>query len=260
MSDSDRSDHVFVTGLPGGITEESLKEVFAQHGSVQWCRVCPGQGKVAGLVQMGSAEEAIFLVENMSGSVLHPDLMPEPVTLEHSSGRKKNSAGKAGAMTSSGGKGKAISFGKGAPAPARMSPYSLPTLPLQTKGGCRSGAPAPSLPLFDGGGKGFGGKPGSILDIKKGLQDEHLLPGGKWSNDDGALHIGGLPPDTTDKDLYEIFAPFGAIPSRGLKAMLNQDGTCTGVAFVNYIDAFAAQQAMEVVDGRGGIYVKPKRK
>eukprot|EP00413_Alexandrium_margalefii_P006069 CAMPEP_0204519206 /NCGR_PEP_ID=MMETSP0661-20131031/4611_1 /ASSEMBLY_ACC=CAM_ASM_000606 /TAXON_ID=109239 /ORGANISM="Alexandrium margalefi, Strain AMGDE01CS-322" /LENGTH=208 /DNA_ID=CAMNT_0051524701 /DNA_START=54 /DNA_END=680 /DNA_ORIENTATION=+ len=105
----------------------------------------------------------------------------------------------------------------------------------------------------------------SIMDLKKELQLEDVLPGGQWTNDDGALHIGGLPMDTTDKDVYEIFAPFGAIATRGLKAMMNPDGSCTGVAFVNYLEPESARAAEAALHGRvlkdgKVINVKPKRK
>jgi len=89
----------------------------------------------------------------------------------------------------------------------------------------------------------------SIQTLKKGLQMAEALPGGKWSNDDGALWIGGLPPDTTDLDLYHIFSPFGAVPSSGVRAMLNEDGTCKGFGFVNFVESAAAQQALETLNG-----------
>merc|ERR1719436_1189987 len=137
----------------------------------------------------------------MNGAIVHVSI-PTPITLCYSTGNKRKSDGKGTAN------------GK----QARQHPY-----------GHKGGVMVP----FKGTGMGFSG----IVDFRKDLQAEGVLPGGKWQNDDGALHIGSLPPDTTDKDLYEIFAPFGAIPSRGVRAMTNPDGTCTGVAFVNYITA-----------------------
>merc|ERR1712048_761184 len=75
------------------------------------------------------------------------------------------------------------------------------------------------------------------------------MGGGKWSNDNGAIWIGGLPYDTTDLDLYQIFAAFGAIPSNGVRAMLNDDGSCKGFGFVNYIDPTHAQTAIATLNG-----------
>merc|ERR1719254_106951 len=85
--------------------------------------------------------------------------------------------------------------------------------------------------------------------MKMTLQSSGALPGGKWANDENALFVGGLPQDTTTEDLYEIFAPFGAIPSRGCKAMMNDWGGCKGIGFVNYMDANAAQTAIMSLNG-----------
>merc|ERR1740121_1627839 len=97
------------------------------------------------------------------------------------------------------------------------------------------------------------------------LQTEQLLPGGKWSNDSqAALHIGGLPADTTDVHLYEMFSPFGAIPSKGVRAMHAPDGSCKGVGFVNFLDPAHAEAAAQVLNGRAlkngkTLRVKPKQ-
>mmetsp|Transcript_17101 Transcript_17101/g.43012 ORF Transcript_17101/g.43012 Transcript_17101/m.43012 type:complete len:212 (-) Transcript_17101:121-756(-) len=99
-----------------------------------------------------------------------------------------------------------------------------------------------------GGGKGGKGS-GNIAVLKKGLQYAGVLPGGKWTNDENALFIGGLPTDTTDGDLYEIFAPFGAIPTRGVRAMTNPDGTCKGIGFINFLENASAQNAIATLNG-----------
>uniref|UniRef100_A0A7S4SHW2 RRM domain-containing protein n=1 Tax=Alexandrium monilatum TaxID=311494 RepID=A0A7S4SHW2_9DINO len=231
---TERPDHVFATDLPEGITEDVLKTVFSQYGTVQWCRLFAGMGKKAALLQLASPDEAAFLVENMNGAVLH-ELLPGPVTLQYSEGSKKKKGG--------GGKGRSGPYGGGAPFTQALA------LPQAGPGGAPRGRP--------GGG-------GSIIQFKKELQAEGILPGGRWQNDSGALHIGGLPADTTDKDVYEIFAPFGAIASKGLKAMTNPDGSCTGVAFVNFIDPDSAQAAIATLNGKACsdgkvIHVKPKR-
>mmetsp|Transcript_99029 Transcript_99029/g.308609 ORF Transcript_99029/g.308609 Transcript_99029/m.308609 type:complete len:252 (-) Transcript_99029:141-896(-) len=243
-----RPDHVFATDLPADITEDALKTAFGQYGSVTWCRLFPGMGKMAALLQFASPDEAAFLVENMNGAILH-ELLPGPVTLCFSEQGEKKKKG-------SGGKGKAQT-----PVPQRTSPY----------GGGRPGTElvpvhVPAQPQFAKvQGKGFGKGSFSIIDLKKELQTDEVLPGGQWTNDDGALHIGGLPLDTTDKDVYEIFAPFGAIATRGLKAMANPDGSCTGVAFVNYLDPESARAAISALNGRACkdgriLHVKPKKR
>merc|ERR1711953_635259 len=77
------------------------------------------------------------------------------------------------------------------------------------------------------------------------------MPGGiKYENDEGTLFVGGLPPDTTDLELYKIFSPFGATAPRGIRAMTHEDRvTCKGFGFVNYLDASSAQMALATLNG-----------
>mmetsp|Transcript_14960 Transcript_14960/g.40993 ORF Transcript_14960/g.40993 Transcript_14960/m.40993 type:complete len:114 (-) Transcript_14960:72-413(-) len=85
-----------------------------------------------------------------------------------------------------------------------------------------------------------------------------VLPGGKGGKgrtDAQQLYVKGLPADTTNADLHDIFAPFGAIPPRGIKAVLSPEGQCTGVGWVDFVleeDAAKAAQALNgttLVDG-----------
>merc|ERR1712061_841331 len=101
-----------------------------------------------------------------------------------------------------------------------------------------------------GMGKGKGkGKDSGIRNLKMSLQTAGALPGGKWANDENALFVGGLPPDTTTTDLYEIFSPFGAIPSGGCRAMMDDFGSCKGIGFVNFSDQSVAQTAIMTLNG-----------
>jgi len=101
-------------------------------------------------------------------------------------------------------------------------------------------------------GKGCGKQPPSVDSIqvlKNGLSRGGALPGGKWSNVENALYIGGLPEDTCDVDLYEIFSTFGPIPFQGVRAMQNDEGQCKGYGFVNFQDAHSCQQAVANLNG-----------
>merc|ERR1712187_851470 len=66
---------------------------------------------------------------------------------------------------------------------------------------------------------------------------------------ENTLFVGSLPEDTTDNDLYEIFSPFGAIPSRGVKALQTPEGICKGIGFINFLTAEACQRAIMTLNG-----------
>merc|ERR1712046_128261 len=77
-----------------------------------------------------------------------------------------------------------------------------------------------------------------------------VLPGGKGGRgDNNQLYIRNLPSDTSDIDLRDIFAPFGAIPAKGVKAMLNEDGMCTGIGFVDFLNDACAMRAKNALHG-----------
>lgn len=95
------------------------------------------------------------------------------------------------------------------------------------------------------------GTPFGIDTIVKGFQMSGLMPGGTGytSNNDNALYIAGLPPDTTDYYLYRLFSPLGAIAPKGVRTLTNEDGTCKGIAFVNYLEHHSAQMAISIYNG-----------
>lgn len=66
--------------------------------------------------------------------------------------------------------------------------------------------------------------------------------------DDCMLYVRNLPMDTTDLDLYKLFSPFGTIPPRGIRAMLNPDGTCNGIGFVDFTARNAALNAIHTLN------------
>merc|ERR1712185_763369 len=96
-------------------------------------------------------------------------------------------------------------------------------------------------------GKGFAkglGKAGTIQGMIDCLINEGL-PGGNFKHDapGTALYLANLPHDTTEEDLYTIFATFGAIPPRGVKVMPGMPGQRT-YGFCNFINPAHAEFAM----------------
>lgn len=70
------------------------------------------------------------------------------------------------------------------------------------------------------------------------------LPGGKWRNDENTVVVGGLPLDTTDRELYIMFTPFGAILPGGASIATHRDGSLRGFALINFQTQESAQHAI----------------
>merc|ERR1719254_58514 len=115
-----------------------------------------------------------------------------------------------------------------------------------------------------GGKGGKFGKGGGIDTILKGLCAQKALPGTvEQTGEDHALYVANLPEDTHDLILYKIFGTFGAIPPNGVRTMMNDWGTCKGIAFINYIDLQSVQAAAMTLNGATlpsgkTLIVKPK--
>merc|ERR1719343_1303267 len=100
--------------------------------------------------------------------------------------------------------------------------------------------------MLKGGGKG-GGKPGSFFVLYGAVRKAGLL-GGKGVPDENQVYVRNLPSDTTDVDLYRLFAPFGAIAPTGAKAMMGPDGSCKGIGFIDFVDATCAEAAISTLN------------
>eukprot|EP00930_Biecheleria_cincta_P063021 TRINITY_DN484_c1_g1_i1.p1 TRINITY_DN484_c1_g1~~TRINITY_DN484_c1_g1_i1.p1 ORF type:complete len:380 (+),score=72.95 TRINITY_DN484_c1_g1_i1:53-1192(+) len=110
------------------------------------------------------------------------------------------------------------------------------------KGGCG---------MDDGTGHGAGiGIPKDAKNLVRGALSSEAVPGGRWDNDENTLFVGGLPPDMDNLEMYHIFSPFGPVAPRGATAMIDKEsGKCTGVGFVNFMQADAAGKAIRALNG-----------
>lgn len=234
------SDNLFVSDLPMGTDDETLKTVFGCYGTVTQAKVLQGGKGNAGLVRYSSVDEAQWVVENVNGNIPEGFTTPVQVKFKDAGGKGKD-GGKGGGggwqnnqqlaipgQQQGGGKG----WGQGGGGQNRSMPYGK---------GDQNGK---------GGGKG--GKGGyKMKDFVKGLTKQGLLPGGKWTNDDNTLFVSGLGRDCTNEDLYQIFSPFGALAPEGVRAMTDQEtGACKGFGFVNFIDPSAAPLAIMTLGGQ----------
>merc|ERR1711924_413610 len=101
---------------------------------------------------------------------------------------------------------------------------------------------------FKGGSKGKGEF--TIKQVIGAFKNSGACPGGaKWENDENTVFITGLPPDTTDLDVYKLCAPFGAIGAASAMKDKDDKEKCRGVAVVNFLDNETAQNCIAIHNG-----------
>lgn len=217
---------IFVSNLPAGIDDAKIGSIFGAYGTITEVKSIIGTNCCH--ITLATLEESKWMVDNLNGNM--PEGITQPIEVKYA--EPEADYGKV--------------LGPGALPAERSSPYG--------KGAPQMGAPQPGAPQVQAGppslvGKADGKGTNTIFAIKKALQQTGCLPGIGKKDDFNQLYIRGLPADTTDLDLHEIFAPFGAIPCRGVKAMTAPDGSCTGIGFVDFVDVRCAQAALEKLNG-----------
>mmetsp|Transcript_127668 Transcript_127668/g.361304 ORF Transcript_127668/g.361304 Transcript_127668/m.361304 type:complete len:269 (+) Transcript_127668:67-873(+) len=229
MGDQTPSDNVYVTDLPPDVDDAMVRGLFELYAPVANCKAMagkyPGQTGAA-LVRFLSVEEATWIVDSLNNKTLEG--LASPIRVRFAARKQPTEAPSQNGREPDGG-----TYNKSVPAP-------------------RNGQNGPYAPGAHGG---HGKKTVSTTEIStlvNGLMRSHnLLPGSGRKPEENSLYITGLPYNTTNLDLYKIFAPFGAIPATGVKAALGPDGTCSGVGFVDFNDPACAQLAMETLNGTG---------
>lgn len=269
MSYAQPSDNLYFAELPVGFDEGSLMKVFGAYGKITQSKILSSNpsGKVAALVRFASASEAAWIVDNLNGNI--PQGLSEPIIVRYAdapkSGKGEGGYGKAAGKGDKGGyrsapyqpaQPYAAAAYTGAPAygAGAKGGYGKAPSPYAQKGAERSYAAPPSAskgaPKGAGPAKGKGKGSLTAKAIYRSFCEKEVLPGcSGFVSEENSLYVSGLPIDTTDLDLYRIFAPFGALAARAVRTMCHQDGNCKGFGFVNYLDASSAQAAAEALNG-----------
>jgi len=228
-------DNVWVGDLPVGTDKPDLARIFEPYGQITDCRMLPGRdaaAKPCAMIRFASVDMAKWVVDNLNGNI--PEGCNEPIIARYAnSGGAAKGGGKAGGGKDFGG-GKAFG-GKDAWAGGGKDAWG-------------GGKDAWGGKAAGGGKKGGKGAPGSFDGLFQMVKGSGILGGGTVP-DECQCFVKNLPSDTTDYELYKLFSPFGAIPPTGVKAMMNPDGTCKGIGFVDFTDAGAAQTAAMSLDG-----------
>lgn len=224
------SDNIYVTGLPAGSDERMVRYLLSPYASVTQCKMISSGGrgeKASAFIRFMSTQQAAWVVQNMNGAI--PQGLSEPI------------------------------FARFADAPEpKPSPFSM--MPGGARcGGGAFGHQAGELDMLgqlrQGGpaqrnNPAVGGRPVGIMMIVSGIEASGVLPGGaRFSNNESTLYVAGLTPDTRDIHLYQLFAPFGAISAKGVRAVANPDGTCKGFGFVNFLEPESVQNAINAYNG-----------
>jgi len=82
------SDNLFICGLPLDMTEDKLRNVFNEYGSVTTMRLLPdvaGKPDKSALVRMSDVGQAAWMVENLHGNI--PKGLPGPITVRFADNR-----------------------------------------------------------------------------------------------------------------------------------------------------------------------------
>jgi len=221
------NDNIFVGDLPPTVTQDLVATIFAAYGSIVQCRVLEPKGpgaKASALVRYSSVDEATWAVSSQNGNLAEG--LEEPIIVRFAKPPRGKDGGKGGG------------YGAAIGAPMRAEPYGGKGAAAPTWGG----SPA----AFGGKGAGKAPAPSSARALHQAIKGAGLLGGGHVPND-CQVYVRNLPLDTTDLDLYRIFAPFGALASSGAKAMMNDDGSCKGFGFVDFIEPLSAQASVDAL-------------
>lgn len=259
------SDNVYVADLPADVTVELIEQIFGNYGTIVSSKAMQAKydgHRGAALVRFSSVDEAQWVVENCNGCV--PEGLSDPVQVrfanQKNNGWGSSSYGQGDREQSSYGKAEAVppwheDSGGSNGGWQRPTPWSGgkdsggKAVVRYSSGKAKGDKGGDSWSSTSGKGKkGYTVSNSDIGEVLSKLKRSKALPGGRQP-DEHCLYITGLPNNTTDTDLYRIFAPFGAIPAEGVFAKPHPDGSCTGIGFVDFLDPQCAQEAINVLNG-----------
>lgn len=248
------SDNLYVTQLPGDTNVEELQHVFSQYGTVQDARITyQDQNHAAALVRFSSVQEAGEVKETLNGNLPQGmERCQEPIAVRFADAPKWKKQEEGWQQQDSGSWGLRPTKSGGSWGGAEQEAAAAGVADDGGWGGGKADAGGWGSTEKSSGGGG-GNSKFSMKTVVKGFEASDALPGAAtWNSEGGgqiALFVRGLPGDCEDADLYRIFACFGAIASRGVKVMLNPEGSCKGFGFVNFLDPIAADLAITALDG-----------
>eukprot|EP00929_Paragymnodinium_shiwhaense_P005449 TRINITY_DN10742_c0_g1_i1.p1 TRINITY_DN10742_c0_g1~~TRINITY_DN10742_c0_g1_i1.p1 ORF type:complete len:752 (-),score=176.82 TRINITY_DN10742_c0_g1_i1:256-2511(-) len=181
------SDNLYVKGLPPGLSDDEVKEIFGDYGTVLQCKVLPASAAsmdTAALVRLESVEAAVWIKDTLNGTTLPG--CDGNLVIKFKAGANKIAAATQGAMVPAAkGVGKAAALAGGyQPPPPAVAPYQASHPPPAAVGGYQ-----PPPPAVMPGSHAGGGEP---------TQSDNL-------------YVSGLPNELDDHSLRQIFEHYGTV-------------------------------------------------
>lgn len=253
-------DNLYIKGLPAGIDEPWLKEALGGLATVVSVRVLqnPSQdGTCAALARFETVDDAMHVKNMLHGQ--SPDWCTQRLLVRFAN--QKGMQGGGGGGGGGGGAMPPVDFAAvlaGGPLGA-----GIPGLQAAFSGGGFDGSGGG----FGDAGMGFGGASGTGSAVEQLLQQQSqmqvdadflvkmvheavVLPGAgtRYHTSEATVYVGGLPGDTEESHVYQLFSPLGAIFSIFVKTG-GVGGNAWAIAFVKYVDPLSAQAAIAVYNG-----------
>jgi len=239
------SDNLYICGLPAEFDNDSVQQFFGAIGNVIQCK---SFGNGFALVRFATLEEAVTVKLSLHGQKPIGCTKPMSITFAVTTGKNDWNCPQCGDLQ----------FSKNAQCRLcgcpRPGPGEMPA----------PGAAVPAFGKAKGKGKPMGGPFGGAKGAAKGAAkggpmcsmadfiNELIsggLPGGDQDPNQNCIYVGGLPSDTSNEHLYQIFATFGSIPPKGTTVEADANGKCAGWGLVNFIEGTSADMAVMALHG-----------
>lgn len=283
------SDNLYIMGLPKEFDSDAVQQFFGALGTVIQCK---SFGNGYALVRFSTLEGATTVKNSLHGQ--KPIGCEKPLTITYALGKKsdwycpkcgdlqfqknqqcrlcgapkdENAIPAEGSTEKGKGYGKAMDAGKGFGKAGGNGCFNCggPHMARECPEGKGAGKPGPYAKGEAIKGKG---KEGPMCSINEFIAELVTggLPGGDQDLEQNCLYVGGLPDDTTNENLYQIFGTFGSLIPKGARIDLGYVGEelkCSGSGYVSFMEATSADMAVLALNGiklNSGIILEVRKK
>lgn len=219
--------NLYVSGLPETMSIDELEAMFNSFGSIITSKILThpdGKSRGAGFIRFDKHSQAEIAIRNLNGTI--PEGAQKQITVKFANPphvNKQKRVSESQLMSPSGGNtmmnGRGRGYGNGNVGPVFPQGTSYRYSPMN---------PVASSPMS--------------MSMASANQNTSFN-GTTW-----CIFVYNLPPESDEKILYELFAPYGAILNT--KVIRDQEGKPKGFGFVNMPDYQAAFTAICGLNGK----------